>query len=417
MRCEDRPIVSFVMATHNRRAVVADTLANVARCGLDQREFEILVVDNNSHDGTREAVLEFTPHLIALDRNAGSCAKAHALPAARGQYVVFLDDDSHPRVGSIQRMIRHFERDPGLGAAGFTVHLPDGRRESGALPGVFVGCGVGLRAEALQKVGGLDARFFMQAEEYDLAFRLAGAGWKVAVFDDLHVEHVKSGAARRSDRTTFYDVRNNLLVAARYLPWPYYGIYRADGLQRYRWLAEREGHRAAYLRGLWAGLLREPMDRWAFRRRRLTPVVLERFFQIGAVERRMQELAGNGIRRVIFATLGKNVFAFHRGAERAGIEIMAVGDDDFSTEGRVYRGSPLLPMAEALALEADAVVIANMASAQVDTAKERVLSETTLPIYGWYGCQEAARTAANESNSKSGMADETTEAERVVQAR
>jgi GT2 family glycosyltransferase len=409
MPCEDRPIVSFVMATHNRRAVVAHTLANVARCGLDEREFEIIVVDNNSDDGTRETVREFTPHLIALDRNAGSCAKAHALPTVRGRYVVFLDDDSYPRAGSIQRMIRYFEQDPGLAAAGFTVHLPDGRRESGALPGAFVGCGVGLRAEALRQVGGLDAHFFMQVEEYDLAFRLVGAGWKVAVFDDLHVEHLKSGAARRSDRTTFYDVRNNLLVAARYLPSPYYGIYRADGLQRYRWLAAREGHRAAYRRGLWAGLLREPLDRWAFRRRRLTPVVLERFYQIDTVQRRMQELARDGIRRAIFASLGKNVFAFHRAAERAGIEMMAVGDDYFSAEGRVYRGVPLLPMAQALALKADAVVISNMASAQVDKAMERLVSETTIPVYGWYGTREAATTATDESNSESGAADETQE--------
>ncbi|UCF33190.1 MAG: glycosyltransferase [Phycisphaerales bacterium] len=409
MPCEDRPIVSFVMATHNRRAVVVRALANVARCGLNQREFEIIVVDNKSSDGTRETIREFTPHLIALDRNAGSCAKAHALPMVRGRYVVFLDDDSYPMAGSIQRMIRHFEQDPGLGAAGFTVHLPDGRRESGALPGVFVGCGVGLRAEALRPVGGLDAHFFMQAEEYDLAFRLAGAGWRVEVFNDLHAEHLKSGSARRSDRTTFYDVRNNVLVAARYLPAPYYRIYRADGLQRYRWLAAREGHRAAYRRGLWAALLREPLDRWAFRRRRLTPAVLERFYQIDTVQRRMQELARDGIRRAVFATLGKNVFAFHRAALLAGIEIIAVGDDYFSARGRFYRGVRLLPMAQALALEADAVVISNMASAQVDHAMGRLVRETTIPIYGWYGTQEAGITAADESNSKSRVADENQE--------
>ena len=61
-------------------------------------------------------------------------------------------------------MIEHFEADPRLGAAGFTVHLPDGRLEGGALPGVFLGCGVGFRAEALRGAGGLDPSLFMQAE-------------------------------------------------------------------------------------------------------------------------------------------------------------------------------------------------------------------------------------------------------------
>jgi putative ABC transport system substrate-binding protein len=61
----------------------------------------------------------------------------------------------------------------------------------GALPGVFVGCGVGLRAEAYAESGGLDRTFFMQAEEYDLSFRLAVAGWEVG--RNLRIETRWSG--------------------------------------------------------------------------------------------------------------------------------------------------------------------------------------------------------------------------------
>ena len=163
MGSSHRPMVSFVLTTHNRRAVVAHTLASVGECGLRGRDFEVIVVDNASTDGTPEVVAGFTPHLIRLDHNAGSCAKTFALARVRGRFVVFLDDDSHPREGSIERMIEHFAQDPALGAAGFTVHLPDGRREAGALPGVFVGCGVGFRVEALRQVGGPDPDFYMQA--------------------------------------------------------------------------------------------------------------------------------------------------------------------------------------------------------------------------------------------------------------
>ena len=60
-------------------------------------------------------------------------AKNAALPQALGKYVVFLDDDSFPRPGSIGRMIAHFEADETLGAATFTVTLPDGTRECSAL--------------------------------------------------------------------------------------------------------------------------------------------------------------------------------------------------------------------------------------------------------------------------------------------
>ena len=92
-----------------------------------------------------------------------------ALSKTRGKYVVFLDDDSFPLPGSVPRMVRHFQADPMLGAAVFTVTLPDGSRECSAYPDVFIGCGTGFRRRALEQAGGLPEDFFMQAEEYDLS--------------------------------------------------------------------------------------------------------------------------------------------------------------------------------------------------------------------------------------------------------
>ena len=50
----------------------------------------------------------------------------------------------------------------------------------------------------VREVGGLDRTFFMQAEEYDLSFRLLAAGGKVEIFGDLAVDHWKTPQARRS---------------------------------------------------------------------------------------------------------------------------------------------------------------------------------------------------------------------------
>src|SRR5262245_22041049 len=145
------PIVSFILATHNRRAVVANTIERVRACGLARHDFELIAVDNASTDGTAEALRDRGDvSLSPLAKNLGSCAKALGVDLARGSLVVFLDDDSYPRPGSIERMIDHFDSDPRLAAAGFTVHLPDGSQECSALPHVFVGCGVGFRAAALR---------------------------------------------------------------------------------------------------------------------------------------------------------------------------------------------------------------------------------------------------------------------------
>jgi hypothetical protein len=293
-------------------------------------------------------------------------------------------------------MIERFDSDSRLGAAGFLVHLPDGRQEGAALPDVFVGCGVGLRADALRGAGGLDRSFFMQAEEYDLAFRLAACGWRVKVFDDLHVNHLKSGDARKSDRTTYYDTRNNLRVAARYLPARHYGVYRKDWLQRYAWLAERDGHVRAFRNGARVGSRWSALERLTHRRRRLASDILEPFFRWGYISGCMAGLAASGVRRVVLADLGKNVFAFWVGARRANLKLLAVGDDRFAAPGRRYRGAPVLPLSEALDLEPDAIVVSNcsavhgahtyerLAGVGVATTRGSELRQDGPPVFHWF---------------------------------
>lgn len=379
------PQVSFVLATHNRREVVTETLARLASCGLDRSDYEVIVVDNASDDGTPEAVAAQSDIVIRLPRNAGSCAKAHGVERARGRFIVFLDDDSFPRPGSVPRMIERFEADPKLGAAGFLIHLPDGRQEGGALPDVFLGCGVGFRPEALRQAGGLDRSFFMQAEEYDLTFRLVGAAWRVKIFEDLHVDHLKTADARITERTTYYDIRNNLRVVARYLPSPYYEIYREDWLQRYRWLAGQNGHARSFRHGLRAGRWRGAMERRSYRKRRLTSDALEHFFRWEYVHHRMDDLAAGGVERIVLADLGKNIFAYHRAARQTGITVLAVADERFCAAGRSYRGTPIVPLQEALNLGPDAVIVGNSSAVHGTDTYQWLLQRITQPVYHWFG--------------------------------
>ncbi len=379
--------ISFVMATYNRRDVVLATLHRLYCLGMSPRETEIIVVDNASSDGTAAAVARRFPEvrLVALRTNYGACGKAFGVDVARGEFVVFLDDDSYPRPGSIQRMVYKFECDPGLGAASFMAHLPDGRCECCALPDVFIGCGVGIRKAALEAVGGLDRNLFMAAEEYDLSFRLVGAGWGVRTFTDLHVDHLKSPTARSSARLVYHDTRNNLYLVARYLPDPWARVYRADWALRYGWIAAAAGQRRAY----WRGRLRASADYRAQRRRharyRLEEPALESLFAHQRVAREMRRLAEAGAQRVVLADFGKNIYPFMAGARAAGLEITAIGDDFFAAPGRYYRGLPLVPLTEALCNGGDAVVIANASPVHAMRTENRLRSLTERPILRWFG--------------------------------
>ena len=408
-----RPRVSFVMATYNRREVVERTLAQLCDpsvVGLSREQYEVVVVDNASRDGTADAAAGSADQVLRLTRNLGSCAKALGVERATAPVVVFLDDDSYPRPGTISRLLERLATDGDLVAAGFAVHLPDGREEGGALPGIPVGCGVGYRTAALRRVGGLDLSFFMQAEEYDLSFRLAATGGRVEVFDDLAVDHLKTIQARTSARITFFDIRNNLRVVARYLPDPCYLVYRQDWRQRYGWLAERDGQRGAYRRGLRAGLIRGALERWTHRKWRLNPDTLERFFAWNSIRAGLVELRRQGVQRVLLADLGKNVYPFHAGARAAGLEVPAIADDRFAAPGRCYRGTPILPVEEALTEPVDAVVVANTSWVHAVPTRERFRTLSDVPVHDWFGRPAEADSGENLAGIPASSADELVEA-------
>jgi GT2 family glycosyltransferase len=404
------PTVSFVISTHNRCDVLLHTLEQIACCGLPPGAFDVHVVDNASTDGTSRRVRAAFPRvrLTTLKQNRGSVAKNDAIDHALGRYIVFLDDDSYPQPGAIERMIAHFEADAKLGAATFTVTLPNGRRECSAYGDVFIGCGVGFRRRVLRLIGGLPDDFFMQAEEYDLSLRLLDAGWRVRTFDDLHITHLKSPRARVAARTMRLDVRNNLYVILRRFPRRQVLPFALDWMRRYYWIAKSSGRRTAFSMGLIEGVLRSAIRP---QRKAISDEAFEQFakltqttelllsamkalaaedpcgtgFQpVSAAQRRIFSTAPkHGLKtratkkdrngtmpRVLLVDVGKNIYAYRRACQTLGIEIVAIADDKLAHPGRRYRGIPVVTDAAARKLRYDAVLIANTSPVQAQARRE-----------------------------------------------
>jgi glycosyltransferase involved in cell wall biosynthesis len=94
------PKVSVVICTYNRCNQLKETLASLAQLSVpDDLPWELVVVDNNSSDETKEVVELFvrTPRLNAkylLERNAGlSHARNRGVAESQGEVISFLDDD------------------------------------------------------------------------------------------------------------------------------------------------------------------------------------------------------------------------------------------------------------------------------------------------------------------------------------
>ncbi|MEO1511843.1 MAG: hypothetical protein AAFU70_07215, partial [Planctomycetota bacterium] len=161
------------------------------------------------------------------------------------------DDDSAPEVhaGAISAALAR--QGPEVAAVMADIHLPaSGKRESGGLPEVFIGCGVAVRRDAFLEAGGYDESFHYYAEEYDLAARFLLSGAQITFEPAFVVRHEKATKGRDFGVIIRRLVRNNGWVAARYAPdLEMAGTYQ-EVRTRYRTIAERENVLDSYERGL-----------------------------------------------------------------------------------------------------------------------------------------------------------------------
>lgn len=91
-------LISIVICTYNRADLLADALQTVCQQTLDQTQYEVIVVDNNSTDNTSAVTQRFQqryPHVRYLfaAQPGNSYARNVGWQHAQGQFVAFIDDD------------------------------------------------------------------------------------------------------------------------------------------------------------------------------------------------------------------------------------------------------------------------------------------------------------------------------------
>ncbi|MCP5104281.1 MAG: glycosyltransferase family 2 protein [bacterium] len=224
--------VSIVMLSFNRKNDVAEGVRELL--SQNYKNIEIIVVDNGSSDETAQMVNEKFPQeqvkLIALEDNIGVAAYNIGFNSASGEFIVILDDDSFPEKNAIPRMVEEFEKNEKLGVvafdvrnyAEFTGEAVSARRrepsESSRYQLAFNGCGVGIRKNVIQRVGGYPEEFFLYWNEQDLAIRILDAGYQIQSFTDIISFHKYSPDNRESLRAPFYYTRNLYWLIWKYFP-------------------------------------------------------------------------------------------------------------------------------------------------------------------------------------------------------
>lgn len=116
---ESHPVVvSIVIPILNRRRFIRHTIEKVLGGTFD--DFEILVVDNGSSDGTQEEVRAIADPRLRLIENNGTCiadALNRGIREARGKYIAQLDSDDEYMPHTLETMVAYMETHPRCGLA------------------------------------------------------------------------------------------------------------------------------------------------------------------------------------------------------------------------------------------------------------------------------------------------------------
>lgn len=109
----EAPYISVALCTHNHADRLVKTLSNLQSVQAPERAWEFLVIDNGCTDGTTELLAAYKwalpgamVRVVREDKLGLSNARNRALQEARGQYLVFMDDDETPD----PEWLVHYER-------------------------------------------------------------------------------------------------------------------------------------------------------------------------------------------------------------------------------------------------------------------------------------------------------------------
>jgi len=249
-------MVDIVIVNWNGGSFIRDCI-NSINYNNDQVVERIIVVDNNSNDGS-ECGVEDLPnvHLIRLEDNYGF-SRACNIGATKSdsEYILFLNPDTIVYPGTLKRVFlfmdakensniaicgvqqrnrdgnisRHSSRCPSLSSffyvtMGLSAIFPelghvmkewshvDSRKVDHVIGSFYF-----IRRNVFNELKGFDERFFMYLEDLDLSCRVKKIGWESMYLSDVSIKHFCGGSSQRvKSHRLFYSLRSRLLYVEKH---------------------------------------------------------------------------------------------------------------------------------------------------------------------------------------------------------
>lgn len=227
-----QPKLSIVFLNYNRLAETRYTLEQLFWLWEQRHDIEVIAIDNGSTDGTKE-FLQTQTHwvqVIYLPNNSGIAGYNEGFQQAQGNYLLVLDDDSHPVDHiTLDRIIECLDTHPEIGIVACRIesiqgqplstwHLP--QPDTPSLSMAFVGCGFAIRRSLFEQIGWYPPEFFLYQNEMEVAIRVLCQHYKIYYDPNCRIIHRQSPLGRTHWRRVYYPTRNTIWIIRRYFPLP-----------------------------------------------------------------------------------------------------------------------------------------------------------------------------------------------------
>lgn len=250
--------ISIIIVNYNVEYFLEQCLNSVI-IASKKLQYELIVVDNNSSDGSIEMLKAKFPQVTLIENkeNVGfSKANNQAIKISKGKYVLLLNPDTIIDEQTLTKITERMNADVQIGGLGVRMvdgkgnFLPESKRglptpavafykifglssifkkskkfgryhlsyldefeenEIEILSGAFM-C---LRKKVLDEIGLLDENFFMYGEDIDLSYRIIKSGYKNLYFPDTTIIHYKGESTKKSSVNYVFVFYRAMIIFAK----------------------------------------------------------------------------------------------------------------------------------------------------------------------------------------------------------
>ena len=248
---DSQPLLSVIIPNWNGKHFLSECVDSLKEQTF--RDFETILVDNGSTDGSAEFAEKRYGDFIRIIRNEKNLGFTGGnnvgIRAARGRYIVLLNNDTWAEPTWLEELVKATYLDPPVGmwaskvysyykrnqieAVGELIYWDGLSRSRGQfeqeqgqyeeMEEIFFppGCGAMYRKAVFDEIGLFDEDFFAYADDAEIGIRARLAGWKCVYVPKAILYHKNSGSTGHySPFKAFYVERNRFWITVKYFPLP-----------------------------------------------------------------------------------------------------------------------------------------------------------------------------------------------------